>query len=68
MIELIGSIVFEYILFNLGRGILFIVSIGRIRATYDDRPFSSLVVSLIGLLGLILLFVAMAYTFGVIHG
>jgi ABC-type transport system involved in multi-copper enzyme maturation permease subunit len=68
MIDLIFSIIFEYILFNIGKCALFIISIGKVNPTYDDKPFSSLVVSLLGLIVIILIIILIMYIIGASHG
>jgi hypothetical protein len=67
LIDLVFSLIGEYILFNAGKAFLLLISAGRVKATYDDKPFSSLVVSIIGLIVLIGLVLTAIYIIGEIH-
>ena len=49
VLELLFSILFDYVFFNIGRAIIIIVTLGRIRPTLDDKPIDSNLVAILGL-------------------
>lgn len=49
MLELLFSIVFDYVFFNIGKLIIFLATLGKVKATLDDYPFNNYLTAILGL-------------------